>query len=781
MSELHMFSPMPPDRNGVADYAAALLPMLNRWYEVSVHDGRQAGAEPPDGARLLHQLGNSAGHVFVLRAMRRHPGVAVLHDLTLAVPSRLAETSESPSLRAALQERSPGLAATLGREWLEHGGQAGAAAAVFDLVAHALRGSRAVVVHSRHAQRRLREFDPALAARSAVIPHLAVKAPSDRAAARAALGLPSGRTVLLTAGFPSRAKRLEWVAEAMAEVARRRGDVLWVHAGEGDASAIAPELAAAGRLRVTGYLSEADLAAWIAAADAMVNLRAPSVGESSGVLARALAAGRCVLVSDVAAYAELPRDAVLHLPALAPQRGLAEAILAIARDRALAEAVGERARRYARAVLSPEAVGRAYRAVIEDFRAAPPLRRVSPAELAADRDLAEASMPLASPGLSSGAPPRVLVVSPMVPWPPRAGNAARLRALGLELAARGQPLELCCPLPPQGASPGADPRQMAVLEREWAAVHPMPWQPRPVPSLADRWALDDWCPPKTVEAVAALHRARRYDAVVASYTWMSAVLEAVPGALRLLDTHDLVGGRAAAATAAGLLPSWYWTGEAEEAEGLGRADLVIGIQPEESRVLRRRGGRPVLTVGHAMPARLLERALPAGAWPFGMLASGNVWNIQAAAALDRALAESPEVAWLLAGEARLPGPFRSAGTRLGPVGEPEEFYDLVACAVNPMEGGTGLKIKTVEAIGYGRPVIGTRHAFAGLRPEHPAHRAADAAEVAGWMREMTLSDTLAPELLDASRVLALRWRAEVDEGLDALVAALRGNAVAAAA
>ncbi|MFT8242789.1 glycosyltransferase [Roseomonas sp. BN140053] len=783
MPRLHMFTPLPPARNGVADYAASLLEALSAHYDCVAH--AEAPAEPPAGvrlaeddpppfARVLHQLGNSAGHAAVLRAMRRVPGVVTLHDLTLAVPVRLAAAGAEAGLRDAMRAASPALADTLGREWLDTGGQAGAAAAVFDLVAQGLRDARAVVVHSRYALNRLRQLHPALAGRCAVIPHLAQPASADRAAARAALRLPPHRFILLTAGFPARAKRLDWVAEAVAEALRRRADLLWIHAGEGDAAAIAPALAASGHLRATGYLTEESLAQHVAACNALANLRAPSVGESSGTLARALAAGRCTLVSGVAAYAELPVDAALHLPALGPQQPLAEALVAMAAQPGLADLVGERAARYARTALDPDAVARAYRDVIEEFRAAPPLR--APGPLSAAGPL-QTPGSLHAPGVSRRAPPKLLIVSPMAPWPVRAGNAARLRALGEALAARGLPAELACPVDGEASTD-----HRAALGRGWAALHPLPWRTRPMPSHPDRWALDDWCPDSTVEAVAALHGKHRYDAVIASYTWLSAVLEAVPGALRLLDTHDLVGGRREAALTAGLAPSWYWTGLAEESRGLDRADLVLGIQPAESEVLRGRTGRPVLTVGHAPPLRFGEGAEPPGPWPFGTLASANVWNTRALEALDDALARieaegGPELPWLVAGDAAVPRRFRSAGTAIGPVRDAEEVYRLIRCAVNPMEGGTGLKIKTVEALCFGRPVIGTSDAFAGLPTTHPAQQAIDAAEVAAWMTEHERSAGLRDELLAGSQQLARDWHAEVAAGLDVLAATLRRGAV----
>jgi hypothetical protein len=64
-----------------------------------------------------------------------------------------------------------------------------------------------------------------------------------------------------------------------------------------------------------------------------VNLRFPSAGESSGSLARGFAAGVCCVVSDTGAYAELPRDAVLHVPLAGAVPALAEALAALAATR----------------------------------------------------------------------------------------------------------------------------------------------------------------------------------------------------------------------------------------------------------------------------------------------------------------------------------------------------------------------------------------------------------------------------------------------------------------
>jgi hypothetical protein len=52
--------------------------------------------------------------------------------------------------------------------------------------------------------------------------------------------------------------------------------------------------------------------------------------------------------------------------------------------------------------------------------------------------------------------------------------------------------------------------------------------------------------------------------------------------------------------------------------------------------------------------------------------------------------------------------------KLGFVKELHTFYDAIDIALNPMVGGTGLKIKTVEPLSYGKPVLTTPSGAQGL-------------------------------------------------------------------
>ncbi len=739
---LTLFSPLPPARNGIADYAGLLAEGLAAHY--TVQPGRE---DTPPAARLLHQLGNNPDHAFVLRALARWPGVVTLHDPSLLWLRQ--QMGEAP--RAEGEGRFARLAAQRVAQLAAGAGVGRADHLLLDQAGPVLAQARAVVVHSRFAAARLRALHgAAAAAKVVVVPHLLPPVRGlSRAEARQRLGLPEHGFILGTAGFAHPGKRFDWLLAALAQTG---GALHYLHAGAHDpalplAGMLAGQPALAGRWRVTGWLAAEALDTHIAACDALACLHFPSHGETSGILARGLAMGVACLVADTAAYAELPRDAVQHVPVPHAVPALTATLRRWAAAPSEAHALGATGQAWARQEMALDKVAARYAEVIE---------ATLPTGLAS----------LAAPRPTRRPAPRVLMVAPMPSHPPEQGNSARLAAFGAALQRRGAQVELL-----YYGLDGISPEGEAAMRTAWAAYHYAPPQPHARQSLPTTWGLDDWCPDALCAQVAALHKARGYQAVVANYVWQSRVLEHAPGALRVLDTHDLFGNRQQVALAEGLEPNWYFTSLAEEARGLARAQLVLAIQPAEATELRQRTTQRVLVVGH----RLALRPRPAGAAlaPFGLLASGNPWNLAAVHALDAALAGSG-LSWLLAGgvAAHPALRLRSEALRLGRVARVEAFYAQVDCVLNPMLGGTGLKIKTVEALAHGLPVLGTAAAFAGLATRHPGHQAPDAAALLPLMREWLANPAFQAGLAAASATLAQDYAAATEAQYDALMARL---------
>ncbi len=369
---------------------------------------------------------------------------------------------------------------------------------------------------------------------------------------------------------------------------------------------------------------------------------------------------------------------------------------------------------------------------------------------------------------------RILLVTPVFTNPPTQGNSARILAFGREMKARGFAIDVI-----YYALDSLTPEIEAAMREEWAEVRFVPASPHARQTYPAHWGLDDWCPDSLVAEVARAVGRRNYRAVIVNYVWLSRCFEVVDKPLRCLDTHDLFGGRHELSISAGMEPNWFFTGREEEARGFDRADIVLGIQSEETRRIAAMTKAAALTIGHPVPPYFVSH--PDGEArlaQFGYFASGNPWNVRSIEAFDRAVQEQDIVLdWVLAGSiCDRPPALRTPFLILGRLAAPEDFYLAVDCVLNPMVAGTGLKIKTVEALAYGRAVIGTWSAFEGLDPEHELHRLDTPQDCASAALAFASSAALRAELYSAGRELYGRYMSRLADSYDHLAALFRGDA-----
>jgi glycosyltransferase involved in cell wall biosynthesis len=111
------------------------------------------------------------------------------------------------------------------------------------------------------------------------------------------------------------------------------------------------------------YVPEERMWSLMAACDVLVNLRYPTMGETSGSVIRALSLGKPLLVSDVGWFSELPGDAVLKVPVDEFEVATLEAALGFAVDHGAS--LGGAARAYVEREHSLDRVAEAYAAALE--------------------------------------------------------------------------------------------------------------------------------------------------------------------------------------------------------------------------------------------------------------------------------------------------------------------------------------------------------------------------------------------------------------------------------
>ena len=196
------------------------------------------------------------------------------------------------------------------------------------------------------------------------------------------------------------------------------------------------------------------------------------------------------------------------------------------------------------------------------------------------------------------------------------------------------------------------------------------------------------------------------SAVIAEYLWMAPALNIVPdGILKVVDTHDVMHKRAAIYDAHGVNP-WIRVSREREAELLSIADAVLAIQDEEASELRvMLPTKRVLTVGHWV-GDMTAKVSP-GNHRISIVGSDNHSNIYAVGEFLKIWNQVKDAELHLWGTVCGHVPDIHGVIKHGFVDDLLEAYEIADVVVNPTVVGTGLKIKTVEAMCSGKCVITT--------------------------------------------------------------------------
>ncbi|MBA3844663.1 MAG: glycosyltransferase, partial [Actinobacteria bacterium] len=325
------YSPMAPSRSGIADYSALLLPALREHVDVVV---AEQGRRAPAADVALYHIGNDPdAHGWIVDALEKRPGVVVLHEYVLhhliagitigrgngrgyldamerelGVAGRLLGLGVLDNLLPLLWETQPER---------------------FPLSGVVLDRARGLIVHSAYVGERAREAG--YTGRIWPIPHPAWPMPEIETATDVA-----GDPLIGCFGFLNMNKRIPQLLEAFAAFRRSRpGARLLLAGAAGERFDVGRRLE---RLGLTegverlDYVPEERMWALMAACDVLVNLRYPTMGETSGSVIRAMSLGKPLIVSDVGAFSELPDDAVLKVPVDEHEVPVLEAALGFAAE-----------------------------------------------------------------------------------------------------------------------------------------------------------------------------------------------------------------------------------------------------------------------------------------------------------------------------------------------------------------------------------------------------------------------------------------------------------------
>jgi len=336
---LAYFSPLPPERSGIADFSAELLPELAVYYDIELIVDQQEIGDPWLAAnfpvrswqwfeqhadryqRVLYNLGNSTYHTYMLDMLARYPGIVVLHDFFLSgLLAHLDMTGERPQIWAQALYESHGLQALLETKNTEDLSQI---IWKYPCNYQMLDAAQAVIVHSEFSMKLARQWYGENATQNWTrIPHMR-KLPyqSERSAARQRLGLGEDDFLMCSFGLMGPTKLNHLVLEAWLQSPMAKDSHCHlVFVGKNDGGKYGMQLlqdikdrGLADHITITGFADPELFQTYLHAADAGVQLRGLSRGESSYTVLDCMAYGIPTIINGNGAMAELPADALVKL------------------------------------------------------------------------------------------------------------------------------------------------------------------------------------------------------------------------------------------------------------------------------------------------------------------------------------------------------------------------------------------------------------------------------------------------------------------------------------
>jgi glycosyltransferase involved in cell wall biosynthesis len=293
---LNWFSPLPPSRTEIAQYAMRSLPALAQHFDITVWtergfapseietfaDARMWEGEPWPALNAadvtVYHIGNNVRfHGWIWDVARRHAGVVVLHDTGLR--EFLSSHLRHDEVQVPMLAESGATGATLER-------------------------ARGAVVHSGAA------FDQVAALRRCPVVQLELPYAAGRPVVRRGW---DGVLRLVVFGYLGSNRRLESLLEAIAGFSERPRLRLDLFGELEHADAVAERiqsLALDDIVTIRGFVSEPELDAALDRSHLAVNLRFPSMGEASASQLRIWNRGLASVVTRTGWYADLPVDAV---------------------------------------------------------------------------------------------------------------------------------------------------------------------------------------------------------------------------------------------------------------------------------------------------------------------------------------------------------------------------------------------------------------------------------------------------------------------------------------
>lgn len=388
-------SPLPPARSGISDYSAELLPELAAHYQIDVIVAQES-VSPADAGinyklrsvawfeenahvfdRVIYHFGNSSFHEHMFHLIEKIPGTVVLHDFFL---SGIAAHMEVHLGHQGFWTR----ALYLGHGYRAvsqrvNGADTADAVWKYSCNLRVLQQAEGIIVHSHYSIRLAQQwYGENSGLKWAEIPLLRTpRFPNARthAETKAKLGFSESDFVVCSFGLlgPSKLNNRLLDAWLESELAQDEHCHL-VYVGQNSEGEFGENLLkkinaspCRDRIKITGWADADMFKAYLEVADAAVQLRTLSRGETSAAVLDCLNYGIATIVNANGSMSDIPTSSLVKLPDDFDDAELSDSLNLLRHDTAARERIGAQGQQLIHTRHSPRACAFLYRQAIERF------------------------------------------------------------------------------------------------------------------------------------------------------------------------------------------------------------------------------------------------------------------------------------------------------------------------------------------------------------------------------------------------------------------------------
>lgn len=371
----------------------------------------------------------------------------------------------------------------------------------------------------------------------------------------------------------------------------------------------------------------------------------------------------------------------------------------------------------------------------------------------------------------------ILVLSPTPTYPLNYGNRKRIYYVCRQLQDRGAKIHF---LHYPGEWHSKTPyNAIEKMTQQWDSFHLVPpTRHLHQESQGEDHTIDEWWDYSIGDYLKYLFQRNYFDAFIVNYPYLSKALEFAPRHVyKILDTHDKFSDRRQLLASNSISPEFFYTTPEQEAIALNRANLVWAIKKQEAEFFNSIANTPTITLPHIEPERKVSRkylTVDEEYLVLGMIGGRNSINVRNTQAfIEQAMPKFRK--YLAPIKIKLAGSMcddlrdleGTPGIELmGRVEEVEDFYAAIDLAVVPMTFSTGLKIKAVEALTAGLPLIAHKHALEGIPRTHPYHQCESIDQIVEHCIDIAFDPVVIPDLAEATQASYQAMEEEVNQGID---------------